>query len=127
MVQAVYSCQERLRSVSVRGYRGALRCARTVGPGVPCGRSLRTPGTPAPLRPVAGPEERLDQLEVELVVQRMPKDPATSPRNDLLPSPARCEHLQKSGGSVDPSVEQPVPLFLQVVPGDESLRELSPV
>ena len=76
-----------------------------VGPGVPGGRSLRTPGTPAPLRPVRGPEERLDQLVVELVVQWMPKDPATSQGNDLLPSPARGEHFQESGGSVDPSAE----------------------
>jgi len=58
---------------------------------------------------------------VELVVQWMPKDPATSQRNDLLPSPARGEHLQEIDGPVNPSVGQPAPLFLEVVPGDELL------
>jgi len=65
-----------------------------VGPGALGGRSLRTCGRPAPLRPVRGPEERLDQLVVELVVEGMPKDPATGQRSKLLPSPARASRLK---------------------------------
>ena len=37
------------------------------------------------------------------------------------------EQPQEPGGFVHPSVERPAPPFLQVVPGDESLRELSAV